>query len=156
MLSALTIISSPRTVFQQFTSTPSLTPDEDVFKHLASIYSFNHGTMHLGLPCKPGAPAFTNGTTNGAAWYPLTGTYEVFLPVCGELVCILCVFLAYCDLGNDFFFQFFDGVLCVVLLLCVSLYLGLCPRVSAARVALFLCVLLDLGSYFCVFCLILV
>ncbi|XP_045121738.1 carboxypeptidase D-like isoform X3 [Portunus trituberculatus] len=60
-------------VFQQFTSTPSLTPDEDVFKHLASIYSFNHGTMHLGLPCKPGAPAFTNGTTNGAAWYPLTG-----------------------------------------------------------------------------------
>ncbi|XP_063843810.1 LOW QUALITY PROTEIN: carboxypeptidase D-like [Scylla paramamosain] len=60
-------------VFQQFTSTPSLTPDEDVFKHLAGIYSFNHGTMHLGLPCKPGAPAFTNGTTNGAAWYPLTG-----------------------------------------------------------------------------------
>ncbi|XP_045121737.1 carboxypeptidase D-like isoform X2 [Portunus trituberculatus] len=62
-----------KSVFQQFTSTPSLTPDEDVFKHLASIYSFNHGTMHLGLPCKPGAPAFTNGTTNGAAWYPLTG-----------------------------------------------------------------------------------
>ncbi|XP_045121741.1 carboxypeptidase D-like isoform X5 [Portunus trituberculatus] len=65
--------NSPNTIFQQFTSTPSLTPDEDVFKHLASIYSFNHGTMHLGLPCKPGAPAFTNGTTNGAAWYPLTG-----------------------------------------------------------------------------------
>ncbi|KAG0729787.1 Carboxypeptidase M [Chionoecetes opilio] len=65
--------NSPNTIFQQFTSTPSLTPDEDAFKHLASIYSFNHGTMHLGLPCKPGAPAFTNGTTNGAAWYPLTG-----------------------------------------------------------------------------------
>ena len=31
--------------------------------------------MHLGLPCKPGAPAFTNGTTNGAAWYPLTGKF---------------------------------------------------------------------------------
>ncbi|XP_071520920.1 carboxypeptidase D-like isoform X5 [Panulirus ornatus] len=62
-----------RSVFQQYTSTPSLTPDEDVFKHISSVYSFNHGTMHLGLPCKPGAPTFSNGTTNGAAWYPLTG-----------------------------------------------------------------------------------
>ncbi|XP_068218391.1 LOW QUALITY PROTEIN: carboxypeptidase D-like [Palaemon carinicauda] len=60
-------------VFQQFTSTPSLTPDDDVFKHLAGMYAFNHATMHLGLPCKPGAPTFQNGTTNGAAWYPLTG-----------------------------------------------------------------------------------
>ncbi|XP_037803670.1 carboxypeptidase M-like isoform X4 [Penaeus monodon] len=60
-------------VFQQFTSTPSLTPDDDVFKHIASLYAFNHATMHLGLPCKPGAPTFANGTTNGAAWYPLTG-----------------------------------------------------------------------------------
>ncbi|KAK4317883.1 hypothetical protein Pmani_011062 [Petrolisthes manimaculis] len=65
--------NSPNTIFQQFTSTPSLTPDEDVFNHLAGVYSFSHATMHLGLPCKPGAPTFTNGTTNGAAWYPLTG-----------------------------------------------------------------------------------
>ncbi|CAL4064786.1 unnamed protein product, partial [Meganyctiphanes norvegica] len=65
--------NSPNTIFQQFDSTPSLTPDDDVFKHLSSMYSFNHETMHLGLPCKPGAPTFTNGTTNGAAWYPLTG-----------------------------------------------------------------------------------
>ncbi|KAG7164968.1 Carboxypeptidase M-like [Homarus americanus] len=65
--------NSPNTIFQQFASTPSLTPDEDVFKHISSVYSFNHASMHLGLPCKPGAPTFTNGTTNGAAWYPLTG-----------------------------------------------------------------------------------
>ncbi|XP_053642527.1 carboxypeptidase D isoform X4 [Cherax quadricarinatus] len=62
-----------RSVFQQFTSTPSLTPDEDVFRHIAGVYSFNHASMHLGLPCKPGAHSFSNGTTNGAAWYPLTG-----------------------------------------------------------------------------------
>ncbi|XP_069173711.1 carboxypeptidase D isoform X5 [Procambarus clarkii] len=65
--------NSPNTIFQQFTSTPSLTPDEDVFRHIAGVYSFNHATMHLGLPCKPGAHSFSNGTTNGAAWYPLTG-----------------------------------------------------------------------------------
>merc|ERR1712024_132707 len=29
--------------------------------------------MYLGEPCKVGAPTFRNGTTNGAAWYPLTG-----------------------------------------------------------------------------------
>ncbi len=29
--------------------------------------------MYLGEPCKAGAPSFLNGTTNGAAWYPLTG-----------------------------------------------------------------------------------
>ncbi|KAF2367487.1 Peptidase M14 carboxypeptidase A [Trinorchestia longiramus] len=65
--------NSPNTLFQQFYSNPSLTPDDDVFRHLAETYSFNHATMHLGLPCKPGAAAFSNGTTNGAQWYPLTG-----------------------------------------------------------------------------------
>ena len=29
--------------------------------------------MFTGEPCKVGAPQFENGTTNGAAWYPLTG-----------------------------------------------------------------------------------
>ena len=51
----------------------SLTPDDDVFKHLAGAYSFNHGRMFAAEPCKVGAPQFENGTTNGAAWYPLTG-----------------------------------------------------------------------------------
>lgn len=65
--------NSPNTLFQRFYSAPSLSPDDDVLKHLASTFSFNHGTMHLGLPCKSGAVTFTNGTTNGAQWYPLTG-----------------------------------------------------------------------------------
>lgn len=51
----------------------SLTPDDDVFKHLATSYSFNHRTMHQAEPCFPGDALFPNGTTNGAAWYYLAG-----------------------------------------------------------------------------------
>jgi len=65
--------NTPNSVYQAFSSTPSLTPDDDVFQHLATTYAQNHPSMHLGLPCKPGSPSFLNGTTNGAGWYPLTG-----------------------------------------------------------------------------------
>ncbi|XP_074600459.1 carboxypeptidase D-like [Brevipalpus obovatus] len=54
-------------------SRSSPTPDEDVFRHLATTYSFNHRTMHKGLACPDGLPGFPNGTTNGALWYPLVG-----------------------------------------------------------------------------------
>lgn len=60
-------------VFQGYGSAPSLTPDDDVFKHLALTYAQNHPTMNRGLACKAGTPSFPNGITNGAAWYPLTG-----------------------------------------------------------------------------------
>ncbi|XP_027837462.2 carboxypeptidase M-like isoform X1 [Aphis gossypii] len=72
-------ISSPLcAVFQSYTSTPSLTPDDDVFKHLALTYSRNHPTMNQGVACKAGTPTFNNGITNGAAWYPLTGGMQDF------------------------------------------------------------------------------
>lgn len=68
------------TEFQEkYISTPSLTPDDDVFKHLALTYSTNHPTMNQGcevcqgMACKIQKPKFYNGTTNGAEWYPLTG-----------------------------------------------------------------------------------
>lgn len=62
-------------VFQSFASTPSLTPDDDVFKHLSTTYANNHAKMSRGVSCKNSAstPSFSNGITNGAAWYPLTG-----------------------------------------------------------------------------------
>lgn len=60
-------------VFQTYASSPSLTPDDDVFKHLALVYAKNHVKMSRGVACKSGTPAFENGITNGAAWYPLTG-----------------------------------------------------------------------------------
>ncbi|CAG9836901.1 unnamed protein product [Diabrotica balteata] len=59
-------------LFQSF-STPSLTPDDDVFKHLAISYATNHGKMSRGVSCKTSRTAFRRGITNGAEWYPLTG-----------------------------------------------------------------------------------
>ena len=53
-----------------------LTPDNDVFKHLASTYSFHHTQMHSANPCKRDDLIFTNGITNGAAWYSFSGGME--------------------------------------------------------------------------------
>ena len=39
-------------VFQTQNPNPSLTPDDDTFKHLAATYSLNHARMYLGEPCK--------------------------------------------------------------------------------------------------------
>jgi hypothetical protein len=52
---------------------PSISPDDDVFLHLAVVYASNHPTMHLGYPCNNMDREFQGGITNGAAWYPLTG-----------------------------------------------------------------------------------
>lgn len=52
----------------------SLTPDNDVFRHLAEVYSFNHARMHLGAPCFTNGQRFDNGTTNGATWYFFEGS----------------------------------------------------------------------------------
>jgi hypothetical protein len=78
----------------------SPTPDNDVFRHLALSYSYNHRIMHQGMRTPllqslsfaisssllspktgkecDGVSAFTNGTTNGAAWYPLAGESILF------------------------------------------------------------------------------
>nr|XP_046909293.1 carboxypeptidase M-like [Dermatophagoides farinae] len=64
---------------------PSLTPDNDVFKHLAEVYSFNHLTMHQGKPCPDGSiDSFPNGTTNGAKWYPFSGGMQDYNYVHGS------------------------------------------------------------------------
>ncbi|XP_053203498.1 carboxypeptidase D-like isoform X2 [Panonychus citri] len=65
-------------------------PDDDVFYHLAKIYSFNHRTMYQGKPCPGpgGTDGFPNGTTNGAHWYPLAGgmqDYNYIWEGCMEL-----------------------------------------------------------------------
>ncbi|GLH03804.1 Carboxypeptidase D [Gryllus bimaculatus] len=65
-------------VFQSYSSAPSLTPDDDVFRHLALTYASNHPVMARGAACRSGAPAFAHGITNGAAWYPLTGGMQDF------------------------------------------------------------------------------
>ncbi|XP_032594277.1 carboxypeptidase M isoform X5 [Drosophila grimshawi] len=60
-------------MFQTYSAAPSLTPDDDVFKHISLVYARNHAKMSRGVACKSATPAFENGITNGAAWYPLTG-----------------------------------------------------------------------------------
>ncbi|XP_071357764.1 carboxypeptidase M [Trachinotus anak] len=50
----------------------SITPDDDVFVHLAKVYSYNHASMHRGERCDDIA-SFPEGITNGYQWYPLTG-----------------------------------------------------------------------------------
>ncbi|XP_032361168.1 carboxypeptidase M [Etheostoma spectabile] len=50
----------------------SVTPDDDVFVHLAKVYSYNHASMHQGDLCSDGRP-FQDGITNGYQWYPLAG-----------------------------------------------------------------------------------
>lgn len=61
---------------------PNLSPDNDVFRMLASTYSNAHPRMHLAEPCPPITPhsaktvlqeRFPGGITNGAAWYPVSG-----------------------------------------------------------------------------------
>ncbi|CAO1298979.1 unnamed protein product [Diamesa hyperborea] len=67
--------NTPNAMFQSYASAPSITPDDDVFKHVSSVYASNHAKMSRGVACKSSAstPSFQNGITNGAAWYPLTG-----------------------------------------------------------------------------------
>ncbi|CAH0713504.1 unnamed protein product, partial [Brenthis ino] len=52
----------------------NLTPDNEVFVHLAHVYSDAHHTMHLGQPCRGhNNEYFPGGITNGADWYVLAG-----------------------------------------------------------------------------------
>jgi carboxypeptidase D len=48
-------------------------PDDDIFRQVSLAYSEAHPTMHLGLPCPGDLTGFTDGITNGAAWYSVKG-----------------------------------------------------------------------------------
>ncbi|CAH1406668.1 unnamed protein product [Nezara viridula] len=50
------------------------TLDDDVFKHLASVYARNHKSMSTSNGCKNGI--FNNGTINGVDWYPVKGSMQ--------------------------------------------------------------------------------
>ncbi|XP_048872934.1 carboxypeptidase M [Brienomyrus brachyistius] len=50
----------------------SVSPDDDVFIHLAKTYSFTHKSMHNGNSCYD-SKDFKDGITNGYNWYPLKG-----------------------------------------------------------------------------------
>nr|XP_039254001.1 carboxypeptidase D-like [Styela clava] len=53
----------------------SKSPDDNIFIHLAKVYSQAHRTMHNGKPCVDLFPGetFDEGITNGADWYSVAG-----------------------------------------------------------------------------------
>lgn len=52
---------------------PAYTVDNDVFQHLATVYSNNHANMHEGKGCEGTTEKFEGGIVNGAMWYELDG-----------------------------------------------------------------------------------
>ncbi|CAK1551144.1 unnamed protein product [Leptosia nina] len=65
--------NTPSSIFESYAHTPSVSPDDDVFRHLARIYSNNHAKMSRDVSCQSTFRTFEKGITNGAAWYALTG-----------------------------------------------------------------------------------
>lgn len=55
----------------------SPTPDNELFKHLAKVYSTNHPIMKNGNGCQE--DYFPDGITNGAFWYDVPGMYRIVL-----------------------------------------------------------------------------
>ncbi|KAL8591305.1 hypothetical protein ACOMHN_041646 [Nucella lapillus] len=62
----------------------SISPDDDVFQHLARTYSFAHRKMQDTARCGPREPIFQDGITNGAQWYPLKGGMQDYNYVRGS------------------------------------------------------------------------
>ncbi|XP_047475155.1 carboxypeptidase D-like isoform X2 [Penaeus chinensis] len=60
----------------------SKTPDDQIFRLLASTYASNHGTMHQGNLCV--GDNFRGGITNGAFWYDVKGGMQDFNYVYGS------------------------------------------------------------------------
>jgi hypothetical protein len=56
----------------------SVSPDDDVFRHLALTYAKKHPNMRTRNYCKDGTN-FNNGITNGAEWYPVRGSLEKYI-----------------------------------------------------------------------------
>lgn len=54
----------------------SRSPDNEVFKRLATVYAENHPIMRTGDGCP--SEHFNNGITNGAFWYELQGGMQDF------------------------------------------------------------------------------
>ena len=54
----------------------SQAPDDDVFRHISSVYANAHAYMSDNVRfC--GDELFTDGITNGAAWYAVTGKEQM-------------------------------------------------------------------------------
>ncbi|KAM4748863.1 carboxypeptidase M [Rhinophrynus dorsalis] len=57
-------------------------PDNDVFIHLAKLYSKKHANMYKGNACS--GTSFQDGITNGYSWYPVQGGMQDFNYIYGQ------------------------------------------------------------------------
>ncbi|XP_018111458.1 carboxypeptidase M isoform X2 [Xenopus laevis] len=60
-----------------------ISPDNDFFKNLATLYATNHANMHQGVQCLNTA-IFPNGITNGYLWYPVRGGMQDYNYIYGQ------------------------------------------------------------------------
>ncbi|KAG7157912.1 Carboxypeptidase D-like [Homarus americanus] len=60
----------------------SKTPDNELFRYLATVYASNHGTMARGNLCP--TDNFPGGITNGAYWYDVAGGMQDFNYIYGS------------------------------------------------------------------------
>ena len=67
---------SPQGALSSWQTYYSKSPDDQMFRRLATIYASHHETMKTGKVC-PG-DNFKNGITNGAQWYDVPGGMEDF------------------------------------------------------------------------------
>ena len=57
----------------------SKSPDDAIFRQLATVYANAHQTMHNGRPnCGDNTETFQGGITNGAKWYDVRGSMQDF------------------------------------------------------------------------------
>lgn len=65
--------------FHSYAQIQSVAPDDEVFRHVATVYAKNHKTMHnVSLAQCPNGDAFEGGITNGAQWYDVAGGMQDF------------------------------------------------------------------------------
>ncbi|CAB4064614.1 CPD [Lepeophtheirus salmonis] len=57
---------------------PFITEDDEEFKYISKVYSFNHPTMHKGFDSICPGGVFEDGITNGAEWYSFEGGMQDF------------------------------------------------------------------------------
>ncbi|XP_063957990.1 carboxypeptidase D-like [Lytechinus pictus] len=72
------------------TSIYSPSPDDDIYRYLATVYSYNHRKMHIlnETKCNGGFAGFEDGITNGAEWYIAVGgmqDYNYIFAGCMEI-----------------------------------------------------------------------
>lgn len=80
-------------LYQSDDGPSSVTPDDDVFRHLSLVYANKHPYMHEGKSCSQHHQSFKNGIMNGGNWYPIKdgmADYNYLRKGCLEITIEMC------------------------------------------------------------------